>query len=117
MSLVSPVLRLGLQADGVPVCAVALLLGLVLLPQAAGQLGSHHLTASLLQNCAEGLHLLASQQLRSDRVEWICCVFECVMLRLALSAGLCLGLGGVRGFYGASVAIFDPCPRPAISVH
>lgn len=110
-SPVSPLLRLGLEVDGVPVGAVALPLGLVLLPQAAGQLCCHQLAAALLQDATEGLHLLnsATTPLGSGRgfgVNSVVCVSES------------LSWAGMRaGFYGPSVAIFEPCPQHTISVH
>ena len=51
-----PLLRSGLEVDAVPVSAVALPLGSVLLSDAAGQRRPHHLPVKLLHHCAE-LHL------------------------------------------------------------
>lgn len=53
----SPVLRLSLETDTLPVSAVALPLSLVLLPYTAGQLSSHHHAVTLLQGGTDWHHL------------------------------------------------------------
>lgn len=59
----SPVLRSSLETDAVPFGAVALPLSLVLLPQTAGQLSSHHLIVTLLQDGTDR-HYVCRREIR-----------------------------------------------------
>lgn len=58
-----PVLRLSLETDTVPFGAVALPLGLVVLPQTAGQLSAHHLFVTLLQDGTDW-HYVCCREIR-----------------------------------------------------
>lgn len=138
----SPVLRLSLEADVVPVSTVALPLSLVLLQNTTAQLTSHHRTIMFLQDGTDW-HLVCYRKIclrfivpcgscwavpRSGLASemWMfvqgnsdasaSCIFW-LPLSLSLFVLSTSGIRSLHYFYSCAGAISDPCCHSTITVH